>query len=46
MGFCRGNAVKYIWRAGAKSTNPAEDLKKAIWYLERELAALAAHGVR
>lgn len=36
QGFCKGNALKYISRAGKK--NPAkhnEDLKKAIWYLER-----------
>ncbi len=38
MNFNRGNAVKYIARAGIK--NPAtevEDLQKAIWYLNREL---------
>lgn len=43
MGFCLGNAVKYIWRAGLKqSALPVEDLRKAIWYLERELAKLQA----
>ena len=31
-----GNAVKYISRAGKKS-NKVEDLKKAIWYIEREI---------
>ena len=32
MGFCRGNALKYLWRAGQKgATN--EDLSKAQWYL-------------
>lgn len=36
MGFCLGNAVKYIWRADLKG-DAIEDLKKAIWYLEREL---------
>ena len=35
MGFCLGNALKYIWRADMKNGN--EDLKKAIWYLNREL---------
>ena len=31
-----GNAVKYISRAGKKDkTKTVEDLKKAIWYLER-----------
>lgn len=39
MNFCLGNAMKYIWRAGEKpGTDPIEDLKKAIWYLEREIA--------
>jgi len=36
MNFCMGNAVKYIWRAGLKGSKE-EDLRKAIWYLEREL---------
>lgn len=33
--FCLGNAIKYIWRANEK--NGVEDLKKAIWYLQREI---------
>lgn len=37
MGFCLGNAVKYIWRADLKS-DAIEDLKKARWYLDREIA--------
>lgn len=37
MGFCLGNAVKYIWRAGLKN-DAIEDLKKARWYLDREIA--------
>ena len=36
MGFCLGNAVKYIWRADEK-WDAIEDLKKAKWYIEREL---------
>ena len=36
MGFCLGNAVKYIWRADLKGG--IEDLKKARWYIEREIA--------
>jgi len=36
MGFNLGNALKYIWRADLK-WNRTEDIKKAIWYLEREL---------
>ena len=34
--FNRGNAMKYIWRAGMKG-DETEDLNKAIWYLEREI---------
>lgn len=33
--FCLLNAFKYIWRTGEK--NGAEDVKKAIWYLEKHL---------
>lgn len=29
--FCRGNAMKYVWRAGRKSDR-REDMQKAIWY--------------
>lgn len=36
MSFCIGNAVKYLWRADHK--NGLEDLKKAAWYLNREIA--------
>lgn len=38
MGFNLGNALKYIWRAGLKSENRVEDLRKAKWYIEDELA--------
>ncbi|WP_323127289.1 DUF3310 domain-containing protein [Marinobacter sp. JSM 1782161] len=37
MNFCLGNAVKYIWRAGLKN-DAIEDLRKARWYLDREIA--------
>jgi uncharacterized protein DUF3310 len=36
MSFTLGNAIKYIWRADLK--NGIEDLKKAVWYLQREIA--------
>ncbi len=36
MNFCLGNAVKYIWRAGLKG-GTVEDLRKAAWYIEREI---------
>ena len=39
MNFNLGNAVKYIWRASLKGKEK-QDLKKAIWYLKRELARL------
>lgn len=41
MSFLRGNAVKYLWRAGDKG-NELEDLRKARWYLDREIANLEA----
>ena len=37
MGFCLGNAIKYIWRADLKG-NAMQDLQKAKWYIEREIA--------
>lgn len=39
MNFCKGNAVKYIWRAGEKG-DEAQDLEKAVWYLQREIARI------
>lgn len=39
LGFCVGNAVKCCWRAGLKGSK-IEDLKKARWYLEREITRL------
>lgn len=37
MGFNLGNAMKYIWRADLKH-DVVEDLRKAVWYIEREIA--------
>ena len=38
LNYHLGNAIKYICRAGFKSNNTkAQDLKKAIHYLENEL---------
>jgi hypothetical protein len=34
VGYCRGNALKYISRAGHKD-NTAQEIDKAIWYLKR-----------
>lgn len=36
MNFCVGNAIKYIMRSDHKGKKE-EDLRKAIWYLEREI---------
>ena len=41
LGFCLGNAVKYIARAGKKDpTKEIEDLNKAKWYIERRIKEL------
>lgn len=36
MNFNLGNAMKYIWRCDHKGS-PADDLRKAIWYLTNEI---------
>lgn len=36
LSFTIGNAIKYLWRADLK--NGVEDLKKAAWYIQREIA--------
>lgn len=43
LGFCLGNVVKYIARAGRKGAL-IEDLKKARWYLDREIARIEKEG--
>ena len=41
MNFNRGNAVKYIARAGLKSKETeVQDLQKAAWYIKREIERL------
>jgi len=41
LGFCLGNTVKYIARAGKKDpTKTIEDLEKAQWYLNRHISTL------
>jgi len=37
LGFNLGNVVKYIARAGRKTADSLQDLKKAEWYLSREI---------
>ena len=43
LNFHRGNAVKYIARAGKKDkSREIEDLQKAVWYIDREIKRLEA----
>ena len=42
LGFCLGNAVKYIWRSGERAERTIEDLRKSRWYLDREISRLEA----
>lgn len=43
MNFNRGNAVKYIARAGLKSYDTEiQDLEKAAWYIQREINRMEA----
>lgn len=45
--FNRGNAIKYICRAGLKSKDTeVEDLNKAIWYIQREIQRVQNGGVK
>ena len=38
FGYCLGNAIKYISRAGKKNQDKeVEDLRKAIWYINRRI---------
>lgn len=39
--FCLGNCIKYIWRHGQKpGADAITDLRKARWYLDREIERL------
>lgn len=41
IGFYRGNAIKYLMRAGSKTDNPArQDYEKALHYIEKLLETL------
>ena len=43
LNFNRGNAIKYLARAGHKdSASELEDLMKARWYVNREIARLTS----
>lgn len=43
LGFCLGNTIKYISRAGKKE-NTLQDLEKALWYLQREVDKQKQNG--
>ena len=44
LSFCAGNVVKYVCRAGRKDPDKhVEDLEKARWYLDREIARVRWH---
>ncbi len=45
LNFNRGNAIKYIARAGRKEgADTLTDLEKARWYLQREIDRIIADG--
>ena len=44
MGFNLGNAIKYIWRCDLKK-DAIEDLKKAKWYIDREINRREQHNI-
>lgn len=45
LSFNLGNALKYIWRAGLKDASKTrEDLRKAAWYIDREINRLDSQG--
>jgi hypothetical protein len=45
LGFCLGNALKYIGRYKHKD-KPLEDLKKAKWYLNRKIEQLKENKIK
>ncbi len=44
MNFNVGSAVKYLWRCDHKHPSPIEDLKKARWYIDREIQRREKEG--
>ena len=39
-GYCKGNAIKYIWRMNHHAKGGRESLAKARWYVDRLLGKL------
>lgn len=47
LNFCRGNAVKYLCRAGMKDpAKEIEDLEKAAWYIQCEIERIQNANIR
>lgn len=44
MNFNIGNAIKYLWRVDFKN-DPIENLKKAEWYVRREIERRTSNTV-
>ena len=40
LNFNLGNVVKYVARCGRKTPDAVEDLRKAAWYLDREIGRI------
>lgn len=34
VAYCRGNAIKYLWRTGKKG-DAVQDMEKAVWYITK-----------
>ena len=45
LNFNLGNVTKYIARAAKKVDDPVHDLRKAKWYLEREILMLERESI-
>lgn len=42
IGYCTGNAIKYLWRFQRK--NGEQDIKKAIWYCQKLSEVIADYS--
>jgi hypothetical protein len=43
-GYLKGNCLKYLWRYERKEKEPAQDLKKAQWYLAKLIDEITTGG--
>ena len=43
--FNLGAVIKHVWRAGLKTKDPLEDLRKAQWYITREIERIQKQEV-